>query len=142
MSDPAARSRASHTSPRFIPPPATAAHRACASRRGAAIPARARRSVAASTASPTEDGAAARSGTQALPFPREPEGGDQVVQVTVQQLRQVVDRVVDAVIRDAVHNLSELLDGNLDDLITGADLGAPVAGAGGFLLSEPLVEQA
>src|SRR5690349_19674652 len=132
------RARSSHTAPGFMPPPATAAHRAVASRRGSRIPARARRVTASSSASPMA--CAARSGTEPLLLAREPERGDQVVEVAVQHLGQVVNRVVNAVIGDAI--LGKVVGPDLGRAITRAHLRPPLARAGGLLLRDHLVEQA
>src|SRR5207253_1933594 len=132
--------RRSHTSPGLVPAPATAAHSIIASRRGPGRPEAARRSAASCSASPIEVGCAARSGTEPLLFTREPQGVDQVVEATVQHLGEVVDGVMDAMVGDAV--LREVVRANLGRAVSRADLGSALAGAGGFLFGDHLVEQA
>src|ERR1051325_716225 len=121
--------RSSHTAPGFMPPPATAAHRVVASRCGSRISARARRATASSSASPMA--CAARSGTETLLLTGEPQRVDQVVEVAVQHLGQVVHRVVNAVIGNAI--LRKVIRPDLGRAIARADLGASLAGAGGLL---------
>src|SRR6266511_763596 len=128
-------SRRNHTSPGFIPSPATAAHRVLASRRALASPERSSRATASSSAAAIEDG----SGTEPFLFSREPQRVDQVVEAPVQHLGQIVDGVVDAVIGHPV--LREVVGPDLGGAVAGAHLGAAVARAGGFLLGEHLVEQ-
>src|SRR5205823_10012750 len=127
-----------------MPPPATAAHRDIASRRGSLISARARRATAWSSAWPIDrrsvgGGSATGSGTESLLLPGHTQGGDQVVEVAVQHLGQVVNRVVSAVIGDAI--LGEVVGPDLGRAITGAHLRPPLAGTGGLLLGDHLVEQ-
>src|SRR5437870_6469606 len=137
-----ARRRCSQTSPGFIVPPATAAHSVRASRRESLTPARSSGSTAASSAAAMERGerAATGSGTEPLPLSREPQRVDHIVQIAVQHLGEIVNGVVDAMIRDPV--LGEVVRANLRGAVTGADLGAPLASPGGFLLGDHLVEQA
>src|SRR2546423_6422406 len=135
-----------------MPPPATAAHSAIASRRGSLISARARRVTASSSAWPIDRsgaggaggagraGEAAGSGTESLLLAGEPQRVDQIVEVAVQHLGQVVNRVVNPVIGDAI--LREVVGPDLGRAITGAHLRSPLAGTGGLLLGDHLVEQA
>src|SRR2546421_6839897 len=133
----------SHTAPGFIPPPATAAHRAIASRQGSPMPARARRGTASSSASPIDPRwarCAARSGTETLLLAGEPQRVDQIVEAPVQHFGEVVSRVVDAVIGDAI--LRKVVGPDFGRAIARAHLRASLPGAGGFLFGDHLVEQA
>src|SRR6266568_1384301 len=134
-------SRLSQTSPGLMPPPATAAQRCMASRRGWVTPERPRRATASSRAAPSEEGRArtARSGTEPFLLAGEAQRVDQVVEVALQDVGQIVDGIVDAVIGDPV--LGEVVRPNLGRAVAGADLSATLAGAGRFLLGEHLVEE-
>src|SRR2546427_11812785 len=137
---PGSRSRCSHTSPGLVPAPATAAHSIVASRRERGRPDAARRSAASFRAAPIEAECAAGSGTEALVLTRHPQDVDQGVEVAVHHLLKIVNRVVNAVIGDAV--LGKVVRADLLGSVAGAHLGPSLAGACRFLLGAPLGEQA
>src|SRR6266568_817809 len=130
------RSRRSQTSPGLTAPPATAAHRLVASRRGLASHTRSSRLTASSSSAAIEE----RSGTEAFLLSREAQRVDQVVEVAVQHFGKIVDGVVDAVIGDPV--LGKVVRPDLGRAVAGAHLGPALAGTSRFLLGEHLVEQA
>src|SRR5207247_7317858 len=136
----AARSRLSQTSPGFTWAPATAAQRVLASRRASGSPAPASRSTASPSASAIAKRRAIRSDTEPLLLTREAQGVDQIVEVAVQQLGEVVNGVVDAMIGDTV--LRKVVRANLGRAIARAHLGPALAGTGRFLHGAHLVEQA
>src|SRR5438874_6952632 len=103
-------------------------------------PEAARRRAASVSASPIVEPRAIRSSTESLPLAGEPQRVDQIVEVAVQHLGQVVNRVVNAVIGDAI--LWEVVGPDLGRAITGAHLRPSLASTGGLLLGDHLVEQA
>src|SRR3989454_10646976 len=111
-----------------------------ASRRDAGRPETARRSAASFSTSRIEEPCAVRSGTEPLLLTRDPQGVDQIVEVAVQQLGEVVNGVVDAMIGDTV--LRKVVRANLGRAIARAHLGPALAGTGRFLFGDHLVEQA
>src|SRR6266516_1241925 len=133
-------SRCSPTSPGLVAAPATAAHSMVASRREVGRPEAARRWAASSSTSRTEAPCAMRSRTEPLLLTCDPQGVDQIVEVAVQHLREVVNRVMDAVVGHAI--LGEVVGTDFLRSVTGTHLGAALAGPGGFLLGDHLIEQA
>src|SRR6266567_3691443 len=134
------RSRPSQTSPGLTPGPATAAQSAVASRRASVTPERCSRSAAsASTSAIEQRPATARSRTEAFLLPRQPQRVDQLVQVAVDHIRKVVNRVVDAVICDPI--LREVVRPDLGRAVAGANLGPPLPRPRGLLLGEDAVKQ-
>src|SRR5918996_3342485 len=105
----------SHTSPAFTP--ASVAHSARVSRLGWATPARSSRSAASWSAREIEERGHA-SGTQPLLLSLGLQRRDQLLEPAVQHVGQIVRRIADPVIGDAI--LRE---------VVGADFGGPVARA-------------